>query len=65
MAVNKRVAGPEVNPQVVAAITAALAAAGYLTEGSRITGIRPSKQINAWKLAGIRELMNGREISSF
>ncbi len=65
MALNKPVTSSGVRPQVVAAITAALAAAGYLSTGSQITSIRPVKRTNAWKMAGLRELMLGRDLSSY
>jgi len=47
----------KIRPEVVAAITAALAAGGQLTAGRRITGIRRREQGNRWQQAGLMELM--------
>lgn len=59
MAVNKEQA--KVDPRVVAAIAAALTAAGYITDERQIKLIRPAK-MNPWKRAGLEELMWGREL---
>lgn len=48
-------------PSIVAAICAALLACGLLDEGSVITAIRPVGTTNPWKMAGIVDLMAGRE----
>lgn len=53
----------QVTPEIVAAITGALIASGLLDEGSKITGIRPLAKQNAWKRAGLTELMQGRDFS--
>lgn len=50
-----------VDSRLVAAITAALTAAGYLTEGWQIKQLRALK-MNPWKRAGLLELMQGREL---
>ncbi|MGB9802350.1 hypothetical protein [Desulfofundulus sp.] len=65
MALNKTVTSLNVRPQVVAAIAAALAASGYLSAGGQICSIRPLKRVNAWKMAGLRELMLGRDLSIY
>jgi len=45
-----------IKPEIVAVITATLAAYGYPAEmGYRVTGIR--KKVNNWKRAGLRENM--------
>lgn len=59
---NKDKVQPTIAPRVVAAITAALLAGGYLRPGDRITSIRPVGGVNVWRLAGIMELMEGREL---
>lgn len=64
MALNKPVVSINVRPQIVAAITAALVAAGYLSKGSRIASVRSLKRMNPWKMAGLRELMLGRDLNS-
>ncbi|MGQ9556982.1 MAG: hypothetical protein ACUVTU_03370 [Desulfurispora sp.] len=53
------------SPQVVAAITAALVAGGYLQPGQRIASIRRQQTApsgNLWKRAGIIENMRRREL---
>lgn len=47
---------------IIAAVSAALLACGLLHEGSVITAIRPVGSTNPWKMAGIIDLMAGREL---
>ncbi|MBE3588457.1 MAG: hypothetical protein IMW93_07880 [Thermoanaerobacteraceae bacterium] len=46
-------------PAVVAAITGALLAGGYLAERERIVAILPAGR-SLWKWEGVRELMDSR-----
>lgn len=50
----------QLTPSIVAVIFGALLACGLLGEGSRVTAIRPVRAANPWKLAGIMDLMAGR-----
>ena len=52
---------PGIDPRLVAAIAAALAAAGHFTEDRQIKHVRALK-MNPWKRAGLLELMQGREL---
>lgn len=59
----------KIKPEVVAAVSAALVAGGYLSEGDRIAGIYCKKQDNFWKeqdslwwQAGLIELMCSRSL---
>jgi len=52
-----------VKPEVLAAITAALAVYGYSADkGYRITNVR--QMIDPWRKAGIIEIMLGREMDA-
>ncbi|MFZ5592208.1 MAG: hypothetical protein ACOY81_10430 [Bacillota bacterium] len=56
------------SPQIVAAITAALVAGGYLQQGQKVTYIRRQQSTPAgslWKRAGIIENMRRRELIKF
>lgn|GEM_PF-4520214 len=55
---------PPVDPKVMAAITAALAAAGLLP-GFEIRRIRPLGGMSPWKRAGLLSLMEQRELGRF
>lgn len=60
MAKQKAKAG--IKPEVLAAISAALALYGYSAEGGyQISSV--TKTGNPWKRAGIAELMLGRDLS--
>ncbi|HHW44020.1 hypothetical protein GFC01_09780 [Desulfofundulus thermobenzoicus] len=50
---------PGLRPAVVAAITGALLAGGYLAEGERVVSILPAGR-SLWKWEGVRELMDSR-----
>lgn len=52
----------KIRPEIVAAITAALAAGGQLTAGRRITGIRRREEGNRWQQAGLMELMQSHNL---
>ncbi|OPY59595.1 MAG: hypothetical protein A4E55_00132 [Pelotomaculum sp. PtaU1.Bin035] len=50
-----------IKPEVLAAITAALAVYGYsVDQGYRISNLK--KNVSPWRKAGIVEIMLGREI---
>lgn len=60
MAKQKAKAG--IKPEVLAAISAALALYGYSAEGGyQVSSV--TKVGNAWKRAGLAELMLGRDLS--
>lgn len=56
---------PGLKPSIIAAISAALLACGLLSERSVITAIRPAGKASPWKMAGILDLMAGRELIRF
>lgn len=53
----------KVNPKIVAAITAALYAAGLLAPGDKITAIKSLRKQNLWKRSGLIKLMQDRDFT--
>ncbi|OAT81376.1 hypothetical protein [Desulfotomaculum copahuensis] len=52
----------KIRPEIVAAITAALAAGGQLAASGRITRICRQEQENRWRQAGLMELMRSHNL---
>ncbi len=53
----------EINPKVVAAITAALNAAGLLAPGDRVAGITRKSKQNPWMRSGLVKIMLDRDFT--
>ena len=52
----------QVEPKIVAAITAALSAGGYLHPGDRVVDIKKTKQkMDAWKYSWLMEITMGSD----
>lgn len=52
-------------PEIIAILAAALIAGGFMDKNSVITAVRPAAKSSAWKMAGVRDLMNGRDLRLF
>jgi hypothetical protein len=63
MPMNTKVARGALAPEKVAAIMAALSAAGLLSPGDRVTGITKKGKQNPWKRSGLIKIMQDRDFS--
>lgn len=53
----------EISPKLVAAIIAALSAAGLLAPGDRVADIRRKNKQNSWKRSGLIQIMLDRDFT--
>lgn len=52
-------------PEIIAIMTTALVAGGFIGMNGVIRAVRPSAEGAPWKKAGIRDLMQSRDLRSF